>query len=280
MNYLLAKRKRTENTFFKILSQEEQIYKLDNLDNSTLIDYQADYKLEDEEWFCIREFNTTIYSTINLLKQENFNSVEHHQIQNNEYKNVKYFCAYQDNDNFCFQQFTYRNIIEQRWFSISREPIIKIDQPIIILNNIPDVIYRKSADILYFRNLTYVKNIFPNMINLYKEATDSETESFLNNSFILLSNGFSKDKVNTSNRKRIALAMETLSNLSDDDKHRIHNYIRNYCPELDFSEQNKQFGIGNEEELKKLLFGIEQRYYTTDVGDEKRLANSIMKLQG
>ena len=47
MNYLLAKKKRTENTFFKILSQQEQIYELDDLDN--LIDYQADYKLEDEE---------------------------------------------------------------------------------------------------------------------------------------------------------------------------------------------------------------------------------------
>lgn len=176
MNYLLAKKKRTENTFFKILSQQEQIYELDDLDN--LIDYQADYKLEDEEWFCIREFNTTEYSTINLLKQENFNSVEYHQIPNNEYQNVKYFCAYQDNDNFCFQRFTYRNIIKQRWFSISGEPIIKTDQPIIILNNIPDAIYRKSADILYFRNLTDVKYIFPNMINLYKEATDSETEFF------------------------------------------------------------------------------------------------------
>lgn len=102
---------------------------------------------------------------------------------------------------------------------------------------------------------------------------------FLNNSFILLSNGFSKDKVNTSNRKRITLAMETLSNLRDDDKHRIYDYIKIYCPELDFSDENEQFTIGNEEELKKLLFGIEQRYYTTNVGDEKRLANSIMKLQ-
>lgn len=275
MNYLLAKKKRAENTFFQILSQQEQIYEFNNLDNP--INYEPNYILDDEEWFCIRNFNITEYSTIKLLK-EDFNSVEHHQIRNNEYKNVKYFCAYQDNDNFCFQRFTYSNIIEQRWFSISGEPRIKANQPIIILNNIPDAIYRKSTDILYFRKLTDAKNIFPNMINLYKEATDSETESFLNNNFILLSNGFSKEKVNTSNRKRIALAMETLSNLSDDDKHRIHDYIRIYCPELDFSEENKQFSIGNEEELKKLLFGIEQRYYTTNIGGEKRLANSIMKL--
>jgi hypothetical protein len=33
-----------------------------------------------------------------------------------------------------------------------------------------------------------------------------------------------------------------------------------------------------EEELKKLLYGIEQRYYTTRQGGERRLANSITPL--
>lgn len=34
----------------------------------------------------------------------------------------------------------------------------------------------------------------------------------------------------------------------------------------------------NDEELKFLLYGIEQRFYTTILGDEKRLANSIQTL--
>ena len=33
--------------------------------------------------------------------------------------------------------------------------------------------------------------------------------------------------------------------------------------------------IGSEENLKQLMYGIEQRYYTTPIGNEKRLANSI-----
>jgi hypothetical protein len=42
-----------------------------------------------------------------------------------------------------------------------------------------------------------------------------------------------------------------------------------------FDENDESFSISNEEDLKKLLYGIEQRYYTTKVGNEKRLANSI-----
>ena len=34
----------------------------------------------------------------------------------------------------------------------------------------------------------------------------------------------------------------------------------------------------SEKELKELIYGIEQRYYTTEIGNEKRLANSVIKL--
>jgi len=36
------------------------------------------------------------------------------------------------------------------------------------------------------------------------------------------------------------------------------------------------FEVGSENELKMLLYGIEQRFYTTPVGGEKRLANSVI----
>ncbi|GET44877.1 hypothetical protein RCZ01_01790 [Capnocytophaga felis] len=88
----------------------------------------------EEEWFGITHFNTTEYA-IEFLKQD-FNSAEHHQIRNNEYDKIKYFCAYQDDDYFCFQRFTYSNIINKRWFSLNGEPEIKKDEPIIILKKI------------------------------------------------------------------------------------------------------------------------------------------------
>ncbi|GET44876.1 hypothetical protein [Capnocytophaga felis] len=133
---------------------------------------------------------------------------------------------------------------------------------------------------MYFRKVIDAKNIFPNLIKLYKEATDEETKSFLNNDFISLHNGFNKSKVNKSNRQRIALVSEILSTLSQEEVLQIHNYIKEYCPNLEYSEENKKFSIGNEDDLKNLLFGIDERYYTTGVKKERRLANSVMKLAG
>lgn len=53
-------------------------------------------------------------------------------------------------------------------------------------------------------------------------------------------------------------------------------YIGDYCPGLKVSENS--FEVGSENELKMLLYGIEQRFYTTPVGGEKRLANSVITL--
>ncbi len=276
MNYIIAKKKRTNNTYFLVLSQQDRIYDIPN-DLLNIRNYDTNYKLEEDEWFAIQNFSETNFC-IELLIQD-FNSAEYHQIINNQYNSVKFFCAYQANDDYCFQKFVYGNIISKKWISLSGEPEIKVNQPILILKAIPDAVYRKSTNTLYFKNLSDIKSIFPEIIELYKEATDEETESFLNSEFISLTNGFDKTKVNTANRKRISMAIETLANLEEEHKVQIHNYIKDYCPELEFSEEHNKFNVENEEHLKNLIFGIEQRFYTTIVGNERRLANSIMKLE-
>lgn len=276
MNYLIAKKKRTNNTYYLVLSQEDRIYELPN-DLLNIKAYDTNYKLEDDEWFGIQDFSNSNYS-IPFLTQD-FNSAEYHQIINNQYNTVKFFCSYQDEDDYCFQKFIFSNIILRKWISLSGEPEIKVNEPILILRSIPEAVYRKSTNTLYFKNLSDIKSIFPEIIELYKEATDEETESFLNSEFINLNDGFDKTNVNTANRKRISMAIETLAKLEEEHKVQIHNYIKDYCPELEFSEEDNTFSIGNEEHLKNLIFGIEQRFYTTIVGNERRLANSISKLE-
>ena len=41
----------------------------------------------------------------------------------------------------------------------------------------------------------------------------------------------------------------------------------------------QNFTIESENDLKSLLYGIEQRYYTTLLGNEKRLANSVTTIE-
>ena len=183
MNYLIAKKKRTNNTYFLVLSQEDRVYELPN-NILNIKAYETNYKLEDDEWFGIENFSNSDYC-IQLLTQD-FNSAEYHQIGNNQYNAVKFFCTYQDDDVYCFQKFIFSNIISRKWISLSREPEIKINEPILILKTIPDAIYRKSTDTLYFKNLSDIKSIFSEVIELYKEATDEETENFLKSEFINL----------------------------------------------------------------------------------------------
>lgn len=71
------------------------------------------------------------------------------------------------------------------------------------------------------------------------------------------------------------MARETIARFTTEEKQDIFGYIREYCEELIFDENDSNFSVSNEEDLKKLLYGIEQRYYTTRIGGERRLANSV-----
>jgi len=75
------------------------------------------------------------------------------------------------------------------------------------------------------------------------------------------------------------MAMSSFNNFSSHEKSQIHTYIKDYCANLPFDENNSSFTIKSEDDLKHLLWGIEQRYYTTPIGQEKRVANSISKVE-
>ena len=149
------------------------------------------------------------------------------------------------------------------------------NDPIIVIKSYPDAIYDKSSDSLYFKKLQSITSIFIGITDLYKEATQEDTEEFLNKDFISLKADFDASKVKTANRKRIAMAMDTLSKFNSEEKDQIFEYIKEYCDDISSETTEKVFEIESEDNLKNLLYGIEQRFYTTPLGNEKRLANSI-----
>ena len=71
--------------------------------------------------------------------------------------------------------------------------------------------------------------------------------------------------------------MDTLNNYSKKERKQVFSYIQEYCKKVTF--KNDSFEIRSEEDLKQILFGIDQRYYTTILNKEKRLANSIIKIE-
>ena len=125
-------------------------------------------------------------------------------------------------------------------------------------------------------SISCISSIFKGIDELFKEATNEEVVKFLSESFISLKNDFAVKSVSKPNRKRIALAMESLNNMSHQERCDILTYIDGYCKDkLVFNSTNSQFEISKDDELKYLLYGIHQRFYTAPFGGQKRLANSV-----
>lgn len=271
MDHLLARVADKNNNYRKMLSGKK-IYQIpDNL--SKRVKYEPEDILDEESWFYIEQFSTTAFC-IDLLRQEFFNSTDYAEINKIEPEKISYLVAYQEQNMFLFQRVYKSNMLSQkRFLHIGDNVEIKESKHGIIINDIPDAIYVKNEDCLYFKKLETITPIFKGIDELYREATDDETKEFLKNDFINLENRFCAASVKKSNRKRIALAAKTLKDFSDEQKREIFRYTNEYYPNLKFD--GSAFEVKNEEDLKNLLYGIEQRLYTTPITNEKRCASAV-----
>ena len=275
MKNICVKLSQRENKKYrKMLSSEETIFPEFDPDNTSTSPYTPGATLQDDDWFCITNAKGKDYS-IDLLS-ESFSTADMDSLTRAEFDKIDYLFVIDDRFIF-FQNVSKSKLVSQKRIVHFGEGFTyKTDCAEIVIRDLPDAIYDKTTDSLYFRRLESITGIFRGIDMLYREATQEETDTFLANDFISLKDDYSSNKVKTASRKRIALAAKTLSELDESDRKNIFKYIGDYCPDLKVSEN--AFEVGSENELKMLLYGIEQRFYTTPVGGEKRIANSIIAL--
>ena len=263
------------NKYRKLLSTDENLYCSPNELIESSCPYTPGATLETGEWFKISEFSEKDFSI--EITQKDYETVDYDSLQKAEYSQVDYLFVKID-DNLFFQNISKSKLVKKKGILGFGEGYrYERETAILFINEYPDAIYIPAEDALYFQRLEPIASIFGGISELYREATEHEVEEFLQNDFIDLTDGFESSKVKVANRKRIAMAMDTLSKMHDDDKKQIFAYICDYCPDIVTPEQ--KFKVGSEENLKMVLFGIEQRFYTTLVGGEKRIANSVVPLQ-
>lgn len=272
MDHLIAKTKGRHGDFFNVISGEP-VFDMPDLDKT--VNYQPGHNLDEETWFKIKKFSKKDFC-IDFLRDP-FVATEYIQIRKADYKNIEYLCSFQDNV-YYFQKLTPKKLLRKKVLWLDNAPSFYKGVNLIVIDSYADAIYIKDHDILYFKSLTTISSIFKGIDILYREATQEETEKFLTQPFIKVEDGFNADLVKTANRKRIAMAMDIFEGFKPKEKRKLSSYIRDYCAELEFDEETSKFSIRNEAELKQLLYGIEQRYYTTPIGAERRLANSVIKL--
>lgn len=276
MDQVLAKVKRYSNKkFFKLLS-DKTLFDI-SLDGLDFVEYNPDHNLDEDSWFKIEQFSQRLFC-IDLLKRD-FISQEYDDLPKDKFNDIAYLCAIQGN-NYYFQKTTASLFVTRKMIVFGEVAELENGGRRLVVNSNPDAIYFKDIDTLVFRNLATISSIFKGIDELYKEATNEEVEKFLDESFIELANDYGVEKVSKPNRKRVALAMNTLAAMQADDRDQMLTYIQSYCQEtLQFDVVNKKFEISSDDQLKLLLYGIEQRFYTTLIGNEKRLANSVQTLE-
>lgn len=273
MDHILAHIKtRAKKRIFKLVS-DQSLFDTVKVDLEACVPYNPDHNLDEDSWFKIEGFSNKAFC-IDLLKKV-YDSKDYDDLTKENFSKIAYLFAVQGED-FYFQKITSSLFVKRKTLVFGETAELEKSQTRLVINALPDAVYFKGSDTLVFRNLATISSIFKGIDELYKEATKEEVEQFLDESFIELSNDYGVKKVSTPNRKRIGLAMKTLESMSADDKTNMLEYIDGYCEQkLKFDQKNQKFEISTDEDLKLLVYGIEQRFYTTPFGKEKRCANSV-----
>lgn len=268
MDILIAK---IGSEYKRVLSQEGEILKSLDISEIESIDYQASYKLDDGEWFKIGKFSDESFFIDQCKPSYSPASLSQIEDSDHDYQKTSVVIAIQGNQ-IHLQRITPSLFIDKKTFlNLSGAPEIVKHNKQILLKTESDAIYLIDSDTLYFKNLGKLKVIFPDIEELYREATHEEVEKFLLHNFI--STEMKANDIAVQNRKRIADIGEKYQALADDKKVALVEYVKSQVEEVKIKDG--LLVINSENDLKELLYAMDQRYYYADVYREKRLANSI-----
>jgi hypothetical protein len=272
MDHVFARVKNLrKKPFFKLIS-DHTLYEGVNVSLASCVAYSPDHNLDEDSWFKIEGFQGYDFC-LDILRKD-FDTKDYDDLKKEKFSEIAYLFSIQG-DNFYFQKVSPSLFIKRK--SIIFGEVAKVEQPDnrLVVKPLPDAIYLKDSDTLIFRDLAGIASIFKGIDVLFKEATNEEVTNFLAESFIKLEN-YGVDDVSKPNRKRIGLALTTLSTMTQDERNSLIPYITEYCKNsLTYDANSGQFTISKDDDLKQLVYGIEQRFYTTIISKEKRLANSV-----
>src|SRR5699024_2211978 len=240
--------------------------------------YSAESLLDEGEWFSVERFSEQAYFPNYIARR--FTSANFSKLTSDEFDKISLLLSVQD-DCLCYQRVVPSSMLRKRFIKFNRpDEVAELEEPStrILVGPEPDAIYERRSDELLFRDLARVSPMFPGIETLHREATDDQVQEFLRLDFVT-SVGFDVSNVSRPNRKRISLALKSLSEMTDQQRADIVKYIRDYQGEtLEYDSVSDRFTITSDEDVKNIAFGVEERFYTTLVGRERRLANCVVRI--
>lgn len=277
MNHVLAKVKKLKPIPYGKLISNETLFESIDLTTISLIDFSPDHKLDDDSWFQIEDFSKTKFCPSEVIPDLDVKDLT--QLSAGHFDNIQALVSVQEDDLY-FQKVTASNFIKKKTIYLGESAQVEEGRNRLVIKTKPDAIYYKSKDTFIFRDLSSISSLFPGITEIYKEATDEDVANFLKSDFINLSEQYDKTRVSIPNRKRLALVVDTLKKMKKSQRDKLITYVKDYCGDkISLATNNSQFKIETDEHLKYVLYGIEERFYTTEGSKQKRLANSVEILQ-
>lgn len=276
MDHVLVRIKRQRKNPYKKLLSNTTLYSALDLSAISLVPYDPGHNLDEDAWFKIDAFATTDFS-LDILN-EPVDAKDYNAATKTDFKNISFILGCQQDDIY-FQKVTPAAFIKRKMIQFGETAFLEESIDRLIVKSIADAVYLKDTDMLVFRDLSTISSIFKDIDQLYKEATDEEVKAFLSNDFVNVSGDYNFAAVSKPNRKRIALVSETMQGMSEEQRTGLIGYILDYCKvNVKLSKDGQKFELSSDNELKLVLYGIEERFYTTQHSKQKRLANSVQPL--
>lgn len=270
MSYVVGRLKRKSVEVRKITECDDEIIPTPNFDHS--VPFDPHYRPEDYQWLRIEDFSKSPYAIASLGAA--VNTADFMQLKQDDALNLKFICVIQGDYRF-YQRIAPSQIIKKPFLKLSGLSVVS-DEKIIIINDKPHAAHDTSTDKLYFSDFSILKTFFSGIEELYKEATKEEVAEFLNNEVMSCTADFSGEMVSKPNRHRISLAKAKLGSYTKQNVEQLIQEFPDYIKDVEIKDGC--FVIKSDHDLRLAIFCIEERYYTTPVSKEKRLANSVLKL--
>lgn len=271
----------------KLIGDNEHWLKLaDQVDNADyeeiVLDDAVSYdpnNTEADQWFKIEHFDEKD-GFIPMLATD-FDVAELHSLTREQFNSHRIdFIAYYHEHRYYIQKFTKGNFLKKKWFAWDGEAVsYKEEDGLIYVNPMPNCIYDNQSKCIYFMDISKAYSLFGGLKLDYKAATDAETTQMLQSDIIQTEGGFDTAAVGVSNRKRITSILAKYNQYEPDKKNTLRQYIKDKVGgNLRFDEGTQKFIVGNDSQLRLLLYGIQQRFYQPPLENEVQVATATTSL--
>lgn len=176
------------------------------------------------------------------------------------------------------QNVTKGNYLKKKWLAPLGDLIeFREEENVIYINPVPNCIYDQNSKCLYFTSISRAYAVFKNPKGDYKKATNEKTATFLDSDIVETVN-FDNSKVGFANRKKITAILNTYNSYDAKQKQILKEYIHKNVGEALPYTDNDKFRIENDDQLRLLLMGIQQRFYIPPLQNEVQVATNTTKL--